>query len=357
MDRARPGRPSAAAARRFLHRRHRPARLHLLDPVGRPESRGGLCRPDRHRLGVDADPGRLYHRRADGRHGDAGLASLSGADRGRRGRRAVGRRRRTAGAPTAHLLFRHDDAGLRHHRHPGGARLEGRHRRRRRHARAGLSLALRTRLGLLLFLLHPGRAGDLDDGQPRSEPLRPRAGRHPRRRGRGRGVGRRQAQAPGRGVPVRRRPGRRGGRAVRLAAVLHHARRLHLRDVGAVLHRHPDRRARLDPGAGARHHRPDGAARVRGAAGAVVDVSLRHAAAGDRAAHTRRHRRPAGLQESPAARAPSRDRSPARAAGARARPAHRRRGAEPVQRRAELRRRAGDRQASTSRSARARCTA
>ena len=72
---------------------------------------------------------------------------------------------------------------------------------------------------------------------------------------------------PGRGVPVQRRPGRRGGRAVRLAAVLHHARRLYLRDVGAVLHRHPDRRAWLDPGAAARYHRPDGAARVRGAAG------------------------------------------------------------------------------------------
>ena len=47
--------------------------------------------------------------------------------------------RRPAGAAAAHLLLRHDDAGLRHHRHPGGARLEGRHRRRRRHARARCS--------------------------------------------------------------------------------------------------------------------------------------------------------------------------------------------------------------------------
>ena len=40
-----------------------------------------------------------------------------------------------------------------------------------------------------------------------------------------------------------------------------------------------------------------------------------------------RHRRPARLQEPPAARAASRDRAAPRAAGARARPAHRRRGA------------------------------
>ena len=125
-------------------------------------------------------------------------------------------------------------------------------------------------------------------------------------------VGHRQAQAADDGLPASRRPGRRGRRAVRLAAVLHHARRLHLRDVGAVLHRHPDRRPRLDPGAGARHHHPDGAARVRGAAGAVVDLPLRGAPAGDRAAGAGRHRRPARLQEPPAARAASRDRAAAR---------------------------------------------
>ena len=98
----------------------------------------------------------------------------------------------------AHLLLRHDDLGLRHHRHPGGARLEGRHRRRRRHAGPDLPLAVRAGLGLLLFLLHPGGARDLDDGQHRLEPLRPRAGGDPRRRGRGRGVGHRQAQTPDR---------------------------------------------------------------------------------------------------------------------------------------------------------------
>ena len=37
VDRARAGRPAAAAARRLLHRRHRPARLHLLDPERRAE--------------------------------------------------------------------------------------------------------------------------------------------------------------------------------------------------------------------------------------------------------------------------------------------------------------------------------
>jgi hypothetical protein len=55
------------------------------------------------------------------------------------------------------------------------------------------------------------------------------------------------------------------------------------------------------------------------AAGAVVDLPLRRAAAGDRAADPGRHRRPARLQEPPAARAASRDRAAARAAGARAR--------------------------------------
>ena len=58
---------------------------------------------------------------------------------------------------------------------------------------------------------------------------------------------------------------------------------------------------------------------IRGTAGAVVDVPLRRAAAGDRAGDPRRHRRPARLQEPPAARAASRDRAAARIAGARAR--------------------------------------
>ena len=320
MDPARARRPAAAAARRFLHRRHRPARLHLLDPVGRPEPRRRLRRPDRHRLGVDADARRLHHGGAGRRPRRGGVASLSRAGGGRRHGRDLRRHRRPAGAAAPHLLLRHDDPGLRHHRHPGGARLEGRHRRRRRHAGPGLPLAVRAGLGLLLFLLHPGGAGDLDDGQHRLEPLRPRPGGDPRRRGRGRGLGHRQAQAADHDLPAGRRAGRRGGRPLRLAAVLHHARRLHLRDVGAVLHRHPDRRPRLDPGAGAGHHHPDGAARVRGAAGAMVDLPLRRAPAGDRAAGAGRHRRPARLQEPPAAHPASRDRAADGAFEARARP-------------------------------------
>ena len=269
------------------------------------------------------------------------VASLSRAGRERRDRRGVRRDRRPAGAEAAHLLLRHDDARLRHHRHPGGAGLEERDRRRRRHAGPGIPLAVRSRLGLLLFLLPAGGARDLDDGQHRLEPLWPRPGRHPRRRSSRRGLGRRQTQAAGAGLPARRRAGRRGGRPVLLAAVLHHARCLHLRDVGAVLHRHPDRRARLDPRARARHHHPDGAARVRGAAGAMVDLPLRRAAAGDRAGDPRRHRRPARLQEPPAARAAPRNRAAARAAGAPARRATRHgRGAVARERRAALRRRA-----------------
>ena len=170
---------AAAVARRQLHRRHRPARLHLLGPVGRPEPRGRLCRPDRHRLGVDADARRLHHGGAGRGPRRGGVESLPRAGGGRRHGRHVRRHRRPSRAQAAHLLLRHDDAGLRHHRHPGGARLEGRHRRRRRHAGPDLPLAVRAGLGLLLFLLHPGGARDLDDGQHRLEPLRPRAGGDP----------------------------------------------------------------------------------------------------------------------------------------------------------------------------------
>ena len=85
------------------------------------------------------------------------------------GRCGLRRRRRPAGAPAAHLLLRHDDAGLRHHRHPGGAGLEERDRRRHRHAGPGVSLAVRPGLGLLLSLSHPGRTRHLDDGQHRAE--------------------------------------------------------------------------------------------------------------------------------------------------------------------------------------------
>ena len=60
-----------------------------------------------------------------------------------------------------------------------------------------------------------------------------------------------------------------------------------LRPVGAVLHRHPDRRARLDPRAAARHHSSDRAAGIRRTAGRVVDVSLCGAAARHRAGDSR----------------------------------------------------------------------
>ena len=64
-------------------------------------------------------------------------------------------------------------------------------------------------------------------------------------------------------------------RTVRHPADLHHAGRLHLRPVGAVLHRGADRRARLDPRPAARHHHPDAAAGIRRAARGLVDLPLR----------------------------------------------------------------------------------
>ena len=152
--------------------------------------------------------------------------------------------------------------------------------------------------------------------------------------------------------------GRRRGRPVRVAAVLHHARRLHLRAVGAVLHRHPDRRARLDPRAAARHHHADGAARIRRAAGGMVDLPLRGAAAGDRAGDPGRHRRPARLQEPPAAASSDRAIVPRPEllaqlldAAAQAAAAHAR------GRRAAASAACAPSTGSTSRSARARCTA
>ena len=161
------------------------------------------------------------------------------------------------------------------------------------------------------------------------------------------------------GVPVQRRAGGDRRRAVRVAAVLHHAGRLHLRPVGAVLHRHPDRRARLDPRPAARHHHPDRAAGVRGAAGRVVDLPLCGAAAGHRAGRCPaasptlldfKNRRP--LEQQP------RDRAAPGAAGAHAR----RRRTAPARstlerHRAELRRRARHRRPRPRHPRRARCTA
>ena len=60
-------------------------------------------------------------------------------------------------------------------------------------------------VGLLLFLLRPRRDLHLDDGEHRGEPVRPRADRDPRCRGRGRSQRHRQARAAGHGVPVQRR--------------------------------------------------------------------------------------------------------------------------------------------------------
>ena len=177
--------------------------------VVRPQPGGRLRRPDRHRLGGAADARRLHHERACRRHRHAGAVALSGAgDRGR-GRRGLRLDRRTAGAAAAHLLFRHHHARLRHHRHPGRAGLAERDRRRRRRCRADFSAAVRFAMGLLLFLLRPGGDLHLDDGEYRGEPLRPRADRDPRRRGRRRSLRHRQARAAGRGVPVQRRGRRR----------------------------------------------------------------------------------------------------------------------------------------------------
>ena len=91
------------------------------------------------------------------------------------------------GAEAAHLLFRHHDARLRHHRHPGGVGLAERHRRRRRRCRAGLPRAVLLAMGFLLFLLRPRRDLHVDDGKYRGKPLRPRAHRGPRCGGRGGG--------------------------------------------------------------------------------------------------------------------------------------------------------------------------
>ena len=207
--------------------------------------------------------------------------------------------------------------GLRDDRHADSAGLEERDRRRRRRARAGLPLAVLDPVGILLFLPRPRGDLHLDDNQRRGEPLRALTGGNPRRRGRSRGRRHLQAGPAGHGVPVQRGACRHRRRIVRVAAILHHARCLHLRPVGAVLHCHPDRRARVDPGAAARHDHPDRAARIRRAAGGLVHVSLCGAAAGDRAHRARRHRRDAGFQEPPAARAASPDTPAPRAAAAR----------------------------------------
>ncbi len=112
-----------------------------------------------------------------------------------------------------------------------------------------------------------------------------------------------------RDLPVRRRARGHRRRTVREPADLHHAGCLHLRSVGAVLHRDPDRRPRLDPGADARHHHPDHPAGDRRTPGGVVDLPLRGVAAGDRAGDARRHRGTAGFSQPPPARQQPRHRA------------------------------------------------
>ncbi len=92
-------------------------------------------------------------------------------------------------------------------------------------------------MGLLLFLLRPRGDLHLDDDEHRGEPVRPRADRDPRCRGRGGSERHLEARAADHRVPVQRRARGDRRRAVRLAAVLHHAGRVHDRAVGAVLHR------------------------------------------------------------------------------------------------------------------------
>ncbi len=127
------------------------------------------------------------------------------------------------------------------------------------------ALRLRTfyvqhRLGLLLSLHRICRFDHLDERQHRPQPVRPRADRGARRRGRGGSHRYFQAEDADRDLPVRRCAGGDRRRTVRDLANLYHTGCLHLRFVRAVLHRDPDRWPRLDPGADARHHDSDRAA-------------------------------------------------------------------------------------------------
>ena len=175
-----------------------------------------------------------------------------------------------------------------------------------------------TRLGLLLPLPRAGRAVHLDDAptSPHSRfgrALSPFATRRSPPR---------SAASPSRACwsliflfsgamrGRRRRP-------VRRPANLHHAGRLHLRSLGAVLHRDPDRRSRLHPRAAARHAAAHRAAGNRGTARRVVDLPLRRAAAADRAADAGRHRGAARLPQPPPAGAQPQHRAASRRCSAR----------------------------------------
>ena len=302
--------------RRRLLGRDRDPRLRVLGAGVGPQSGGRIRRSDCHRLGRAADTRRLYHQRPRSGQRHAALPSLLSAGDCRCGRRCLRFDRRPAGAAAAHVLFRHHDARLRHHRHPGGAGLAERNRRRRGRSRAGIPGAVLFAVGLLLFLLRSRGDLHLDDGKHRGEPLRPRPHRDPRCRGCGRSQRHLETRLAGVGVSVQRRRRRRRRRTVRLAAVLHHARRVHARPLGAVLHRHPDRRPRLHSRTAARHDSVDRAAGIRRAVGGVVHVSLRGAAARHRASNARRHCGDSGLQEPPPPRQQPRDHSAARTAAA-----------------------------------------
>ena len=229
----------------------------LLGSGLRPQPGGRLRRPSGDRLCRAAGARCLYDKRAGCRqcHG-AGAGFRGIADRGLR-RRGVRGHRRSAGLAVAHVLFRDVDARLCHHRHPDRTGLAERHRRRHRYCRSGISRALRYRLGLLLSLRGVRGLLHLDERQRRSQPVRPRPDRGPRRRSRGRSHRHFQAAHADRDLSVRRRAGGDRRRTVRELADLHHAGRLYLRSVDIVLHCDPDRRTRLDPGPDARHHHTD----------------------------------------------------------------------------------------------------
>ena len=174
--------PAAAVVRQRLLGGDRRPRGGILGAGRRPQPRGRLWRPTRHRLGRPADA-RVLHRLHPGRARfdlDPFLAYAAGG----RGRGAGRGRRRPAGPAPAHLLLRHDHAGFCHHRHPGRAGLAERHRRRHRPVRSRPVAAVRQRLGFLPAVPGLRRRRHLDDRQRRRQPLRPLAGRHPRRRGR-----------------------------------------------------------------------------------------------------------------------------------------------------------------------------
>ena len=218
--------------------------------------------------------------------------------------------------------------------------------------RSGISGALQYGVGLLRALHRDCGPHHLDERQCRPQPVRPRPDRGARRRSGGGGHRHFQAADADRDLPVCRRAGGDRRRVVRDPADLHHAGRLHLRSVGAVLHRDPDRRPRFDPGADARHHHPHHPAGDRGTAGGMVDLPLRGVAAGDRAGHARRHRGAAGFSQPPSAGQQPRHRAASGGAGRYRAQEHGRQDAGAARHRAELRQCARHRRSRSRRGAR-----